>query len=239
MLNRLAGIYDEIYVDEFQDMAGWDFDFIRILLQSRIRVLLVGDPRQYTYRTNDAKKNSQYCGIGILKLASEWASENLCQLENHARSYRCNQKICDYADTLWPDLEPTLSLNYNTTSHDGIFVVASTELHEYIKTFSPAILRYDRRTPAYGFSASNFGVVKGITFGRVLILSHGKIKNYLKSGNVEDVAKSIEKFYVAVTRARFSVAFLYDGVHGAAYTKWEPDSTVPTRLATGSKDPDS
>ena len=57
----------------------------------------------------------------------------------------------------------------------------------------------------------NFGIAKGLQFDRVLILPNNPIKKYLKTGDIKHVEKSKEKLCVAVTRARHSVAFVFDG----------------------------
>jgi DNA helicase-2/ATP-dependent DNA helicase PcrA len=123
---RLSDIYDEIFIDEFQDLSGYDLDLLEVFLRSGIRMVIVGDPRQCTYTTNNSAKNSRYRGVGILDLVREWEANNLCQTETLARSYRCNQKICDFADMLWPNMKNTKSLSSLTTEHDGIFVVSNT-----------------------------------------------------------------------------------------------------------------
>lgn len=223
---RLAAIYDEIFIDEFQDLAGYDFDLLEVFIRSGIHMTIVGDPRQCTYKTNNSARNSQYCGMGILKLARKWEESNLCRIEYHTRNRRCNQKICDFADMLWPGMEKTKSLNNIATAHDGIFMVSKDNIHEYIKTFSPSILRYDRNAETYGYPALNFGNAKGLEFERVLIIPHGPIKKYLKSGNLNDVKGSLSKskFYVAVTRAIHSVAFLYDAKYMGGLIEWKPNS---------------
>jgi ATP-dependent DNA helicase UvrD/PcrA len=209
---RLADIYDEVLIDEFQDLSGYDLDLLELFLNTGIRLMMVGDPRQCTYNTNNALKNKQYRGIGILNLIRKWETNNLCKIENHAISHRCNQKICDFADMLWPDMKKTVSRNNATTGHDGIFVVSKNSVHEYVKRYNPTLLRYDRKSKeTYGYPVLNFGNAKGLEFDRVLIIPHGSIRKYLISGDVDDIGGSLAKFYVAVTRARYSVAFLYDG----------------------------
>jgi DNA helicase-2/ATP-dependent DNA helicase PcrA len=220
---RLIDIYDEIFIDEFQDLAGWDLALLEVFMEAGIRMLIVGDPRQCTYTTNNAAKYNQYSGIKVLDLVRKWKDNNLCQIENHARSYRCNQIICGFADMLWPDMEKAVSHNSTITGHDGIFVIPKNYVNDYIKRFSPALLRYDKRTTeTYGHPSLNFGNAKGLEFDRVLILPHGPIKKYLKSGDVNDVRGSLEKFYVAVTRAKHSVAFLYDGKCSIGCVEWKP-----------------
>ncbi len=195
-------------------------------------MVIVGDPRQCTYTTNKAAKNSQYQGIGILKLIRKWKKNNLCQIKNHAISHRCNQKICDFADMLWPNMKKTKSLNNTATEHDGVFVVSKDNVREYVKRFSPALLRYNRNAKTYGYSALSFGNAKGLEFDRVLIIPHGPIKQYLQKGDVRDVEKSLEKFYVAVTRAKHSVAFLYDGKCSVDCIEWRPTEDLQKRNST-------
>ncbi len=223
---RLADIYDNIFIDEFQDLAGYDLGLLELFLKSGIRVVIVGDPRQCTYTTNSSAKNSQYRGIGILDLVRKWKVSNLCQIETIARNYRCNQKICEFANKLFRNMENMQSHNSTTTDHDGMFVVSENNVHEYVRRFSPVLLRYDKKANTYGSPALNFGNAKGLEFDRVLIVPHGPIKKYLQSGDVKDVEKSLEKFYVAVTRAKHSVAFLYDGKCSVGCIEWQPTADL-------------
>lgn len=223
---RLAEIYDEIFIDEFQDLAGYDLEVLEVFLRAGIRMVIVGDPRQTTYATNNSAKNRQYRDMNILKKADAWKADNLCQIETHAKNYRCNQKICEFADMLWPFMEETESFNRIATEHDGIFVVSEDNVHEYVRRFSPVILRYNRKADTYGYHALNFGNAKGLEFDRVLIIPHGPIKKYLKSGEVNDVKGSLSKFYVAVTRAKHSVAFLYDGKYVDGCIEWKPTADL-------------
>lgn len=222
VMERLAAIYDEIFIDEFQDLVGYDLDLLELFLKSGIRMVIVGDPRQYIYATNHSAKNKQYRGMGILDLVHQWKESNLIQSEMLSRNYRCIQRICDFANTLFPNMENMKSHNIVTTNHDGVFVVSEKRVDNYMRCFSPAVLRYNRGTEKFGDDAMNFGLSKGLEFDRVLIIPHGPIKKYLISGNVKDVEKSLEKFYVAVTRAKHSVAFLYDGECSIGCVEWQP-----------------
>jgi DNA helicase II / ATP-dependent DNA helicase PcrA len=67
VIRRIAGIFDEIFVDETQDISGYDLDFIEALMDSTLRVLLVGDPRQGTYSTSDSPKYSSFKRSGIVE----------------------------------------------------------------------------------------------------------------------------------------------------------------------------
>lgn len=209
VVKRLEQLIDVFILDEAQDIAGWDLDFIGLLLKSNIKVIMVGDVRQKTYTTSKSTKNKQFSndiflwfshieksGYGNIKLLNE--------------SHRCIQPICEFADALFPALPKTKSLNTDYNEHKGIFTIAPNDLQKYCGMFSPQILVYDKRAAkkAFGLSVSNYGAVKGQTYDRVLIIPTNPIEQYLCSGNVADVDSSKEKLYVAITRARFSVAFM-------------------------------
>jgi DNA helicase-2/ATP-dependent DNA helicase PcrA len=212
VIKRLSEIYERIYVDEFQDLAGYDFDIIEQIMRSSIETILVGDCRQATYFTNCSPKYSNFKGANIINLVEHWNNQNLCLITKRNECYRSNQEICDFSDALYPDLPKTISKFYLTTEHNGIFIVPKKELKNYIDKYEPTILRYSRSTKVDNNTAFNFGEVKGQTFDRVLIYPTEPIRKYLKDGDetkLKGISKS--KLYVAITRARYSVTFVYDG----------------------------
>ena len=125
--------------------------------------------------------------------------------------HRCNQAIADLGDSFFPNEPKTVSRNYKLTGHDGVFLVPDADVAEYVKRFSPQVLRYSAKTNCDPYGAMNFGESKGMTFERVLIFPHGVASKWLSSGMISHVEKSATKMYVAATRARYSVAFVYDG----------------------------
>lgn len=217
---RLGQIYTDVFIDEFQDLAGWDLEVIELLLKSGIRITLVGDPRQHIYETNPSRKNRQYLGIKIVNRLEEWRRSGLCTVESMSGTWRCNQAVCDFANALWPGMNAMTPLGSDATDHDGVFVVAENAVEEYIRLFSPQVLRHDRRAKSYGCEAINFGSAKGLEFDRVLIVSTGPIKKYLGTGDLSHVDSSRERLHVAVTRARQSVAFVYSGSSKIVPTRW-------------------
>jgi DNA helicase II / ATP-dependent DNA helicase PcrA len=211
VLRRLTQRFDHIIIDEIQDMAGYDLDLLEMLLKSQIRVTMVGDHRQSTYTTNNAARNSAYAGIKIIKKFEEWKKAGLVDLEYDLNTRRCQQTIADLADSFFPDQPKTKSLNSQRTGHDGIFAVPEKFVPMYVERFRPQVLRYSKATSCGGYDALNFGESKGMTFDRVLIYPHGKAKSWLASDDLKHVLPSASKMYVGATRARHSVAFVFDG----------------------------
>jgi DNA helicase II / ATP-dependent DNA helicase PcrA len=211
MISRLEQMYDQIFIDESQDLAGYDFDLLELLFRSNISLLVVGDCRQSTYFTNCSPKHKAFKGYNIIQLFASWHERGLCQVEQWNQSFRCNQAVCDFADKLYPELDPTLSQNHIETGHDGIFLVKPKDVADYFGRFKPTVLRDSVRTDSKGFHAMNFGIAKGRTFDRVLIFPNGPIHEYLKNADPSALKPRTKAgLYVAVTRARHSVAFVAD-----------------------------
>lgn len=204
---RLAEMFDDIYIDELQDLAGYDLTFLELLLRSKATVIGVGDSRQQTFVTNDSRKNKKFKGDGLVAWVQ--ARADCCTVEFRNECYRSNQEICDFADGIFPSQPKTISKNETVTGHDGIFRIARDDVAAYYEQYGPVVLRYRRDVDTLGLPAKNFGVAKGSTYDRTLIFCTNPMLKYLRDGDVTTLT-SKEKFYVAVTRARYSVAFVID-----------------------------
>lgn len=223
IMRRLTQRFSHIIIDEIQDMAGYDLDLLELMLKSGVPITFVGDHRQATFATNNAAKNKAFGGPAIIKKFEMWKKAGLATIEYECNTHRCNQAIADLSDSFFPNEPKTVSLNSELTGHDGVFLVAATNVDEYAKNFSPQVLRYSAKTNCDPYEAMNFGESKGLTFRRVLIYPHGPARSWLASGKINHVEKSAAKMYVAITRARYSVAFVYDGkLCGIPATRWVP-----------------
>jgi DNA helicase-2/ATP-dependent DNA helicase PcrA len=211
IMRRLKARYRHVIIDEVQDLAGYDLELLELILRSGIAVTLVGDHRQATFATNNSPKNKGFAGPAVIKKFELWRKAGLVTIDYECHTHRCNQAIADLGDGFFPHEPKTISRNGVVTGHDGVFLVASADVRKYVKSFSPQVLRYSAKTSCEPHDPMNFGEAKGLTFDRVLIYPHGKAKTWLASGDLSHVEKSATKMYVAATRARFSVAFVYDG----------------------------
>ena len=205
VIRRLEKIYDHIYIDEVQDLVGWDLEFLDLLFGSRMGVTVVGDPRQHILYTNRGSKNKQYRGSEIV----EWLDERTtsCEIETRAHSYRCNQDLCDFASGLFPHMEAMQSVDNVLTGHDGIFEITEDEVVDYIERYQPLVLRHNKRSRTLGQAAINIGLAKGSTWDRVLIFPTKPMREYLVHRDPTRL-KAPERLYVAVTRARYSATFV-------------------------------
>lgn len=211
VIDRLSRIYTNILIDEVQDLAGYDLDFLKLLFASKINTLLVGDPRQGTYSTNNALKNKKFQKSQIVYFFEDKSIQIDKDSTSLIKNYRCIEPICDFSNNLFPDLPKTTSGNTDNPKHGGVFLVKKKDSTHYLKTFNPAQLRYDRRACVdENYFVRTFGDSKGLSFDRVLIYPTNPFIKWLKNNNSDLAPTSRSKYYVAVTRARYSVGIIYD-----------------------------
>ncbi|MCY7344341.1 MAG: UvrD-helicase domain-containing protein [Pseudonocardia sp.] len=226
VIDRLEHIYDEIHIDEAQDLTGYDLEVLEKLFASRIDIRLVGDVRQSTFNTNPQDlKNRKYRDLKMLDWFASHQTTGVLDVEQSNRTWRSNQLVATFSDTIFPkdcDFPPTESLQTRTTTHDGVFIVPTKHIDAYIEAFAPLCLRHSSATRTPDTTQSlNFGVAKGLTCDRVLIFPTGSIADFLNKGKML-TGKSACGLYVAVTRAIHSVAFVIDGYRGGTLATWSP-----------------
>ena len=178
VVDRISKIYSHIFIDEVQDLTGYDLEIIKQLFKTNSSVLLVGDPRQVTYLTHHESKYNQYKNGKIKNFVSNELTKGInCDVDEETLnvSHRNNQAICDFSAKLYPEypkIEPCTcdSCRNYTVEHEGIFLVKKNDLNSYIESYKPIQLRWNKKVevedsvPVY-----NFGESKGLTFDRVLI----------------------------------------------------------------------
>lgn len=218
-IKRLADIYDAIFIDEVQDLVGWDFDLIEAI--SKVDILTsicVGDFRQTVYSTHPTTKKPKTNTEKIQRFESIGFTPEYMNI-----SWRCIQPICDFAhlvhadENLYPETSSkVMQVPDPFADHTGIFTVSEDYIYDYIQIYKPVILRLNKGTRldlCKGQNCYNFGVSKGLGFERVLIIPTENHRKFLRgeTGVFDDGTTDTPKntLYVISTRARYSVAFLF------------------------------
>jgi hypothetical protein len=206
LINRLGQVYSHIFIDEIQDMAGDDLSIVEMLFDSNIAVTCVGDNKQATYRTHNTRKKKGKTGKNLWDFCADKAKDGIASIEENMVSRRFNSNICTFANCVFSNDNNISTCMADTTEHDGVFIIARESLDLYMNYFSPIVLKYDRRTSVGEIMSLNFGQCKGMTFDRVLIYPNKPLSDFIKGKEL----KSPEKYYVAVTRPRYSLAIVMD-----------------------------
>lgn len=213
VINRISRIYPHIYIDEVQDLAGWELLILDLFFNSESNILLVCDPRQVTYLTHHSSKYKKYKDGKIKNFIENECKKDICDIDETSlqRSHRNNKLICNFSSKLFPEYTPCEPCtckkcrSYSVT-HKGIFLIKEEDVKEYCEKYSLTILRFNKAI----YPEWNFGKSKGLSFDNVLIYPTRKIREYLKEGNISKIETIKAKFYVALTRARYSIGIVCD-----------------------------
>lgn len=224
-IRRLERMYDRIYIDEVQDLCGYDLEILKLLMASSIPIEMVGDVRQAILATNEReRKNKKFMYMGIWKWFQAEARAKRLVIEQRSETWRCRPEIATLADSLFNsewEFDRTQSRNSLTTSHDGIFLIRPADVDAYMAEFTPLPFRKSvTSAKKFGYlPMMNFGEAKGLGRKRVLIFPTGAIEKFLTKGTPLD-DKQAAPFYVAITRAEQSVALVIDKPGICSYPYW-------------------
>ena len=227
LINRLTSIFPYIYIDEVQDLAGYDLDILKLLFASSSNITLVGDPRQYVYSTHRESHFQKYSDgrvkeFILAECTKKRKSQYNCEIDEQtlSRSHRNSKDICTLSSFLyWGLYEPTKPCDckecFQRKMNGTILAIRRKDLESIFKNNPGAIqLRYNASSKIANLKAPvlNFGVSKGLTFDTVIIYPTSDMKAWLR-GKRESLATTTKaKLYVAITRARRNVYFVFDDV---------------------------
>ena len=113
-------------------------------------VTMSGDPRQVTFSTTASRTNRKWSGYGVATWLEELEEGNVLTLEEHNSSRPCVQELCNFGDSLFPELAATVSLNGHATGHDGLFFIRPAHVAEYVREHSPQLLIWSRASQNFG-----------------------------------------------------------------------------------------
>lgn len=204
VLSRLKTLYNYIFIDEIQDMAGYDFQFIEELMLSGINLLMVGDPRQSTFTTHYDSKYKKYSGFQMKDFFYD-NCEQLCMIDEKSLniSHRCNEDIIQIANLIYPDLLPSKTDFNQVGILNGVYFVLENDVEKLFKYLNPTIIRYNIKYYNGSKNSYNIGKSKGLEFDYTLLyLTSDMIKWFLNPILLKDKTKS--DLYIALTRAKFA-----------------------------------
>lgn len=207
--NRVCSIYDTILVDEGQDFAGYDYDVLGTLMEKAAEMVIVGDPRQQTYRTGNEPKHSGVPHIfEFLQTAKGYTPDTVAL----GTTFRCSKAVIDLANSLYPKLPQVTSSAERASNPLGLVSkIKKSDFETWTKSHNRefTVLRYDARTKVpTECHMMNMGDSKGLTLEDVVIFPTPEMKKWLdgKPVNLKDGTRA--KLYVAITRARGDLFFV-------------------------------
>ncbi len=226
LMRRLQCIYEELLIDEVQDLSSHDWGIIDALLNSSLGVRMVGYIRQAVLATNPrSAKNKKYAYADSIHWFREREAQGILEISESSATWRCRPEISAFADTIfnssWEFLQ-TESKNHSVSHHDGVFLVCPEDVYMYVDRFQPLCLRSTANSgKSFDLDYVNFRLAKGTQCKRVLIVPTRGIEKFVQSGTPLDPIPAAS-FYVAATRAAQSVAIVLTEPGASTLPFWEP-----------------
>ena len=231
LLRRLQCIYEEVLIDEVQDLSSHDWEIIDALLSSRVDVHMVGDIRQAVLATNPrSSKNKRYAYADSIHWFREREAKGILEISESVETWRCRPEIAAFADTIFDaswGFPATQSRNHTVSCHDGVFLVRPQDVYRYVDEFRPLCLRSSANSgKAFDLDYVNFRLAKGTQCTRVLVVPTQGIEKLVQRGTPLGPIPAAS-FYVAATRAFQSVAVVLAEPGNSTLPYWEPDGEGP------------
>lgn len=201
IFNRLSLIYSHIYLDESQDLSGYDYQIVEFFLGKDF-ISIVGDPRQNTYSTNHGSKNKKK-DKSVTDIFSYLRKNEKYKdrIELNNISQRCPKKICELASLTHESMPATLA---KKEAIEGIVKYVPQTNEEVIRLLNIGAVLLSNNIKSFGGEISylNIGESKGKEFNKVLLSIPKEWVVALKNKDCTKMANiSKNRLYVGITRA--------------------------------------
>jgi DNA helicase-2/ATP-dependent DNA helicase PcrA len=203
---RLEKYYQYLFIDEIQDFAGHDFTFLEHISSFNINTLYVGDFYQHTFDTGRDGNVKQSLHDNYDEYKARFKKlKFLVDEKTLIKSYRCSPQICNYI---------TEKLNINIESHKSNeteikYINDKLEIETIMKDDKIIKLFYQVHY-LYKCKSRNWGECKGENiYSDVCVILNKTTLTYFKKNKLNELSsKTLNKLYVAISRAHGNVYFV-------------------------------
>ena len=156
---RIEKYFDEFVIDEIQDLAGRDFNFLESLMATNVNMLFVGDFFQHTFDTSRDGNVNQSLFNDYAAYEARFTTKGFVpDRKTLINSWRCGKKICDYVSA---NLGISISSNRAETDNVDVFLVTNpAEIATILSNPNIVKLHY-RECYKFGSGRRNWGDTKG------------------------------------------------------------------------------
>ena len=208
IMKRIKTYFDEFIIDEIQDIAGRDFNFLELLIDADVGMLFVGDFYQHTFDTSrDGNVNCSLFSNQSAYEARFIAKGMQCDHTTLQNSWRCSEALCRFIND---NLRIPIFSNRGSADNSTIrFVSDSTEITQILNNNEIVKLHYQNSAKS-GVGHRNWGDTKGEDkYQDVCIMLNKTTMSKYLSGKLFELAPSTRnKLYVAITRAHGNCYFV-------------------------------
>lgn len=206
VIARIEKYFDAFLIDEVQDFAGHDFNFLMSLCKTNVKCLFVGDFYQHTYDTSrDGNvNNSLHANYESYKRRFSAAKMDI-DLTSLVKSRRCSKSVCDF-------ISKKIGIHIEAYS-DSLTEVCMTEdlvVAQELYKAPDTVKLFLQEHYKYACYSQNWGASKGLDHYQdvCVVLNPAAVKAW-KAGTLADLnPETRNKLYVACSRARGNLTFV-------------------------------
>jgi len=203
--SRLERYYDELVIDEIQDIGGRDFDFLESIMDANINMLFVGDFYQHTFDTSrDGNKNRSLFDNKANYEARFSAKGIICDNTTLVNSWRCSINVCKFVTE---KLGINIYSNRSNEDNTAITILSDADEMNTILSDNKIVKLHYQNASKHGYMHRNWGDTKGEDkYNDICVLLNKNTAKLFAADKLSELAPMTKnKLYVAITRAKGNV----------------------------------
>lgn len=204
-IGRLNKFFDNVFIDEFQDLSSDEINIAFKLIEFSGNVYLYGDFFQTTYSTSIRGNTNKSMKIKIDNFLKGYKSNGYeINTNEFIFSKRCPQSVTQFiTNKLQIDMK-----SHTSEKHEINLLTEIDKIKNIMENDNIPKLFYQKANQYIGFTM-NWGESKGLTFEDVcVVLNKSTFAKYKKDELNELAPLTKNKFYVACTRTSRNLYFI-------------------------------
>jgi len=203
---RIEKFFDLVCVDEVQDFAANDFNFICGLANTNVEMQLVGDFYQHTFDTSRDGQTQKALHDCFDKYCKKLTNAGFSiDLESLSHSHRCSPSVCSF-------VEKGLEIEIQSHREDEVEVHLIVDAQEIDLVYSDdsIVKLFYKKSDSYSGNVENWGNTKGLDhYQDVCVVLNPTTLKAFNAGQLAQLAPTTKnKLYVACTRAKGNLYFV-------------------------------
>lgn len=210
VIGRIKKYFDVLCVDEVQDFAGHDFNFLAAVAASELDVLFVGDFFQHTFDTSRDGATNRTLHDDYQKYRARFSEVGIAiDDKTLKKSRRCPASVCTFIEQ-----KIGIAIESHGDEKFDVVLIEDTQRADELYSNSSTIKLFYQEHEKYGCYSQNWGGSKGDDhYDDVCVVLNPTTLKAFTAGALSSLAPTTKnKFYVACTRTRRNLYFISEAL---------------------------
>lgn len=206
IIERINKYYDNFYIDEIQDFASNDFNFIVALATVKSKLLYVGDFYQHTFDTSRDGATRKNLHNDYTKYQKEFQSAGIAvDVTMLLKSWRCNATITNFIAT-------HLKIPIESNREECSKILELTDKEDIKSVFNDITIvkLFYQKHYDYSCFSKNWGDCKGEDryYDVCVVLNNTTYTKFAANELHQLPSSTLNKLYVAISRTKNNLYFI-------------------------------